>query len=144
MLTELWIEEYGRVKSTASLTGGGAGAALAEGVLWRFSGRLDSAGRLVVCLRWNQGSQCGPKCSGSAESPWCFELTGADRLAIPGHVEGRGRNWRLGDAPGVEADPVRGSAGLGSAVWRGHGGARLLRNNGDAARWLQGCGGCGA
>ena len=31
MLTELWIEEYGRVKSTASLTGGGAGAAFAEG-----------------------------------------------------------------------------------------------------------------
>ena len=37
MLTELWIEEYGRVKSTASLTGGGAGAAFAEGVLWWFS-----------------------------------------------------------------------------------------------------------
>ena len=37
MLTELWIEEYGRVNSTASLTGGGAGAAFAEGVLWWFS-----------------------------------------------------------------------------------------------------------
>ena len=31
MLTGLWIEEDGRVKSTASLTSGGAGAALAEG-----------------------------------------------------------------------------------------------------------------
>jgi hypothetical protein len=34
MLTGLWIEEDGRVKSTVSLTNGGAGAALAEGVLW--------------------------------------------------------------------------------------------------------------
>jgi hypothetical protein len=40
------------VKSTASLTGGGAGAALAEGVLWRFSGRLDPVVRLGVLLRW--------------------------------------------------------------------------------------------
>ena len=52
VLTELWIEEDGRAKTMASLTGGGAGAELAEGVLQRFSGRLDSAGRLVVLLRW--------------------------------------------------------------------------------------------
>ena len=31
MLTGLWIEEDGRVKSTASLTGDGGGVALAEG-----------------------------------------------------------------------------------------------------------------
>ena len=51
VLTELGIEEDGRAKTMASLTGGGAGAELAEGVLQRFSGRLDSAGRLVVLLR---------------------------------------------------------------------------------------------
>ena len=52
MLTGLWIEEDGRVKSTASLTGGRAGAALAEGVLWWFSGSLDPVVRLGVLLRW--------------------------------------------------------------------------------------------
>ena len=52
MLTGLRIEEDGRVKSTASLTGGGAGAALAAGVLWRFSGRLDRVVWLGVLLRW--------------------------------------------------------------------------------------------
>ena len=52
MLTGLWIKEDGRVKSTASLTGGGAGAALAEGVLWRFSGRLDPVVWLGLLLRW--------------------------------------------------------------------------------------------
>ena len=36
----------------ASLISGGAGAALAEGVLWRFSGRLDRVVRLGVLLRW--------------------------------------------------------------------------------------------
>ena len=50
VLTELWIEEDGRAKTMASLTGGGAGAVLAGGVLRWFSGRLDSAGRLVVLL----------------------------------------------------------------------------------------------
>ena len=35
-----------------TLTGGGARAVLAGGVLRLFSGRLDSAGRLVVLLRW--------------------------------------------------------------------------------------------
>ena len=51
MLTELWIEEYGRVKSTASLTGGGAGAALAVGGSVAVLRRLDTVVRLGVLLR---------------------------------------------------------------------------------------------
>ena len=51
VLTELWIEEDGRAKTMASLTGGGAGAELAEGVLQRFSGSLDPRVRLVKLLR---------------------------------------------------------------------------------------------
>ena len=51
MLTELWIEEYGRVKSTASLTGGGAGAAFAEGGSVAVLQRLDTVVRLGVLLR---------------------------------------------------------------------------------------------
>ena len=51
MLTELWIEEYGRVKSTASLTGGGAGAAFAEGVSVAVLRRLDTVVRLGVLLQ---------------------------------------------------------------------------------------------
>ena len=46
MLTKVWIEEEGRVKLMASLTGSGTGAALAEGVLRLFSGCMDSAVRL--------------------------------------------------------------------------------------------------
>ena len=46
MLTELWIEEYGRVKSTALLTGGGAGAAFAEGGSVAVLRRLDNVVRL--------------------------------------------------------------------------------------------------
>ena len=52
MLTELWIEEYGRVKSTASLTGGGAGAAFAEGGSVAVLRRLDTVVRLGVLLQW--------------------------------------------------------------------------------------------
>ena len=51
MLTELWIEEYGRVKSTASLTGGGAGATFAEGGSVAVLRRLDTVVRLGVLLR---------------------------------------------------------------------------------------------
>ena len=51
MLTELWIEEYGRVKSTASLTGGGAGAAFAEGGSVAVLRRLDTVVRLGVLLQ---------------------------------------------------------------------------------------------
>ena len=51
MLTELWIEEYGRVKSTASLTGGGAGAAFAEGGSVAVLRRLDIVVRLGVLLQ---------------------------------------------------------------------------------------------
>ena len=52
MLTELGFEGEGRAKSMAMLTGGGAGAVIAGGVRQPFSGRLDSAGRLVGHLRW--------------------------------------------------------------------------------------------
>src|SRR6185295_8409507 len=52
----------------ASLTGGGAGAELAEGVRQRFSGRLDSAGRLVVLLRGSHGGQGGRGTTGGEES----------------------------------------------------------------------------
>ena len=52
VLTELGFEGEGRAKSMAMLTGGGAGTVIAGGVRRRFSGRLDSAGRLVVHLRW--------------------------------------------------------------------------------------------
>ena len=51
VLTELWIEEDGRAKTMASLTGGGAEAELAEGVLQRFPGSLDPMVRLVKLLR---------------------------------------------------------------------------------------------
>jgi hypothetical protein len=51
MLTELWIEEYGRAKSTASLTGGGARAAFAEGGSVVVLRRLDTVVRLGVLLR---------------------------------------------------------------------------------------------
>ena len=51
MLTVLWIEEYGRVKSTASLTGGVAGAAFAEGVSVAVLRRLDTVVRLGVLLQ---------------------------------------------------------------------------------------------
>ena len=52
VLTELGFEGEGRAKSMAMLTGGGAGTVIAGGVRRRFSGRLDSAGQLVVHLRW--------------------------------------------------------------------------------------------
>ena len=51
MLTELWIEEYGRVKSTALLTGGGAGAAFAEGGSVTVLRRLDTVVWLGGLLR---------------------------------------------------------------------------------------------
>ena len=52
MLTELGFKGEGRAKSMAMLTGGGAGTVVAGRVRRRFSGRLDSAGQLVVHLRW--------------------------------------------------------------------------------------------
>ena len=51
MLTELWIEEDGRVKSTASLTGGGAGATFTVGGSVAVLQRLDTVVRLGVLLR---------------------------------------------------------------------------------------------
>ena len=52
VLTELGFEGEGRAKTMAMLTGGGAGTVIAGGVRRPFSGRLDSAGRLVGHLRW--------------------------------------------------------------------------------------------
>ena len=52
VLTGLGFEGEGRAKSMAMLTGGGAGTVVAGGVRRRFSGRLDSVGRLVVHLQW--------------------------------------------------------------------------------------------
>ena len=52
VLTRLGNEGKGRAKSMAMLTGGGAGTVIAGGVRRPFSGRLDSAGRLVVHLQW--------------------------------------------------------------------------------------------
>jgi hypothetical protein len=52
VLTELGFEGEGRAKSMAMLIGGGAGTVISGGVRRPFSGRLDSAGRLVGHLRW--------------------------------------------------------------------------------------------
>ena len=52
MLTELGFKGEGQGKSMAMLTGGGAGTVIAGRVRRPFSGHLDSAGRLVVHLRW--------------------------------------------------------------------------------------------
>ena len=55
MLTEVRSVLDGRVGSMATLTGGGAKAVLADGVLRWSSGRLDCTGGFKVVLR-NQGS----------------------------------------------------------------------------------------
>ena len=47
-------KEKGRAKSMARLTGGGAGTVVAGGVRRPFSGRLDSADRLLASLRGRQ------------------------------------------------------------------------------------------
>ena len=51
VLTELGFEGEGRAKTMAMLTGSGVGTVITGGVRRPFSGRLDSAGRLVGHLR---------------------------------------------------------------------------------------------
>ena len=94
---------------------------------WVLSGLLVPTVRRVVVLRGKHGGQGGPRCSGSVELPWRSELTEAARRAIPGNAEGLGRDWCLGDAPGVVARLLRGSSGAG------------MRRSG-VATGAQGCG----
>jgi len=75
VLTKVWIEEEGRVKLMASLTGGGTWAALAEGVLRRFSGCLDSAVRLGGLLRWFHVVRTGQRATGGEKTEMAAELT---------------------------------------------------------------------
>jgi len=65
VLTELGFEGEGRARTMAMLTGGGAGTVIAGGVRRPFSGRLDSAGRLVGHLRGWKVGQGGPMVTGS-------------------------------------------------------------------------------
>ena len=71
----LGFEQCGGAGRSATRTGGGGGAELAEELTQGDSGLLVSMVRRVVVLRRNHGGQGGPKCFGGVESPWRSELT---------------------------------------------------------------------
>ena len=68
MLTEVRSGLDGRAGSMATLTGGGAKAVLADGVLRWSSGRLDCMSRCVASLRSSSRGQGGPTINGDEQS----------------------------------------------------------------------------
>ena len=136
MLTKLWIKEDGRAKTMASLTGGGAGAELAEGVLQRFSGRLDSAGRLVVLLRRSHGGQGGRGTNRGEESRWRRDSPAAMSGGIPARWWRRPRAASSGKVLGLtwSCCAARGGPGCGRVTWPRRRSASSVRRSRGAAR----------
>ena len=101
MLTRLGNEGKGRAKSMARLTGGGAGTVVAGGVRRLFSGRLDSADRLLASLRGRQMGYQDRSGTGQQENGAAEGSPAAQGSSVP-TPEARRRGLGFWGGGGVE------------------------------------------